>query len=97
MPRAVAIESSSLAPRSIGKAPSELMNQVCSRFFWNSSFLATKYSGRFDDPEIANGSRNERWLAAKITGPSVGTCSLPIRSCRNQIRKNGRKKKRTSR
>ena len=40
--RAVAIDASSPVPRSIGKAPSEFRNQVCSRFLRNSSFLATK-------------------------------------------------------
>jgi hypothetical protein len=39
--RAVAIESSSALPRSIGKAPSELRSHACSRLA-NSSFLATK-------------------------------------------------------
>ena len=38
---------------------------------------------------MTNGSRNERWLAAKITGPSAGMCSRPIRLSRKYRWKNG--------
>jgi hypothetical protein len=36
-----------------------------------------------------NGSRNERWLEAKITGPLSGMCSRPMRDNRKYRWKNG--------
>ena len=45
---------------------------------------------------MMNGSRNERWFAAKITGPLSGTCSRPIRESRKYRWKNGWNSARTS-
>lgn len=42
-----------------------------------------------------NGSRKERWLHAKMTGPSCGTCSRPTRLRRKYRWKKGWKKART--
>jgi hypothetical protein len=38
---------------------------------------------------MMNGSRNERWLEAKITGPLSGMFSRPIRESRKYRWKNG--------
>ena len=92
--RAVAIASPSALPRSIGKAPSEFKNQAVSGLR-NSSFLATKYTGRRTIVPMTNGSRNERWLAAMIIGPSCSTCSRPMRLMRKYRWKNGWKTART--
>ena len=48
-----------------------------------------KYIGRRSIMPITNGSMNERWLAAMISGPSFGTCCMPIRCMRKYTRKNG--------
>src|SRR3954468_15888760 len=45
--------------------------------------------GRRISVPMTNGSRNERWLAAKITGPSWGMCSRPTRLRRKYKWKNG--------
>ena len=75
--RAVSIMSSSLSPRRTGKAPSAFRIQACQRLL-NSSFLATKWTGRRWQAPMMNGSRNERWLAASST-PPAGMCSRPSR------------------
>src|SRR3954467_8305215 len=38
---------------------------------------------------MTNGSRNERWLAAMMHGPSLGRCSRPIRVTRKYRWKKG--------
>ena len=45
---------------------------------------------------MTNGSRNDRWLEAMITGPSAGTCSRPILLSRKYTWKNGCSTARTS-
>ena len=49
----------------------------------NSSFFATKKTGRPSQAPTANGSRKLRWFEARITPPSFGRCSRPI----NEMRK----------
>ena len=79
--RAVIIASRSPCPRSTGNAPRELSSQAMNGLR-KSSVLATKYVGRRSIIPMTNGSMNERWLAAMMSGPLAGMCSRPMRRIR---------------
>jgi hypothetical protein len=74
--------SAALAPeRSIGTWPAPVKN-----FFWNQplmpgevkySALATKVTRRVSVSGMNNQSAYERWLLARMAGPSSGTWSTP--------------------
>ena len=74
--------SAALAPdRSIGTCPAPVKN-----FFWNQplmpgvvkySALATKVTRRVSVSGMNSQSAYDRWLLARIAGPSSGTWSMP--------------------
>ncbi len=86
--------SAALAPeRSIGTWPAPEKN-----FFWNQplmpgvvkySAFATNVTRRCSVSGMNSQSAYERWLLARIAGPSAGTCSAPSTTGRKISRSSG--------
>ena len=77
--RAVAIDSWSDAPRSIGNAPSALSSHETTGWTRRAPSSPRSRSAGAPSRAITNGSRNERWFEAMIAGPVAGMCSRPMR------------------